>query len=91
MCRIGFRPYLDPPVQSCIITSFRFPSDPRFTFDEFYRRLSDKGFIIYPGKISQADTFRIGSIGRLFEPDMRALVRAVRRRWKKWAVTCHKT
>lgn len=78
MCGIGFRPYLDPKVQSFIITSFHFPDDPRFTFDEFYRRLSDKGFIIYPGKISQADTFRIGSIGRLFETDMQALVLAIR-------------
>ncbi|MBI2925528.1 MAG: 2-aminoethylphosphonate--pyruvate transaminase [Verrucomicrobia bacterium] len=77
MKQLGFRVYLDPKVQSCIITSFYFPTDPKFTFNEFYRRLSDKGFIIYPGKISQADTFRIGSIGRLFEADMRALLAAV--------------
>jgi len=77
MRQLGFRPYLDPKVQSCIITSFHFPRDPRFTFDDFYRRLSHRGFIIYPGKISQADTFRIGSIGRLFETDLRALLAAV--------------
>ena len=77
MKQLGFRVYLDPKVQGCIITSFYFPTDPKFTFNEFYRRLSDKGFIIYPGKISQADTFRIGSIGRLFEADMRALLAAV--------------
>ncbi len=77
MKALGFQPYLDPAVQSCIITSFLFPSDPEFTFDAFYRRLSDKGFIIYPGKISQADTFRIGSIGRIFEADIQALLAAV--------------
>ena len=77
MKRLGFRVYLDRKVQSCIITSFYFPNDPKFTFNEFYRRLSDKGFIIYPGKISQADTFRIGSIGRLFESDIRGLLAAV--------------
>jgi 2-aminoethylphosphonate-pyruvate transaminase len=77
MEKMGFRPYLAPKVQSYIITSFRYPSDPRFSFDEFYRRLSDKGFIIYPGKISQADTFRIGSVGRLFEADIRALLAAI--------------
>ena len=77
MKALGFRSYLDPKVQSCIITSFYFPSDPKFTFNDFYRRLSDKGFIIYPGKISQADTFRIGSIGRLFEADIRALLLAI--------------
>jgi len=79
MCRLGFRPYLDASVQSFIITSFHFPDDPRFTFDEFYRRLCEKGFIIYPGKISQADTFRIGSIGRLFEADIHALLDGIRR------------
>jgi 2-aminoethylphosphonate-pyruvate transaminase len=77
MTRLGFRPYLKPAVQSYIITSFYFPTDPKFTFQEFYGKLSDRGFIVYPGKISQADTFRIGSIGRLFEADMRALLAAV--------------
>ncbi len=75
---LGFKVYLDPKVQSYIITSFHFPTDPKFTFPEFYRRLSEKGFIIYPGKISQADTFRIASIGRIFESDVRALVAAIR-------------
>jgi len=78
MERLGFRIYLPPNLQSCIITSFLFPDDPKFSFSEFYRRLSDKGFIIYPGKISQADTFRIGTIGRIFEADIRALVGAIR-------------
>ncbi len=77
MKRIGFRSYLPHPVQSYIITSFLFPPDPSFTFEDLYRRLSDKGHIIYPGKISQADTFRIGSIGRIFESDVRALLAAV--------------
>ena len=77
MKKIGFQPYLPPACQSYIITSFHFPRDTRFTFQEFYHKLSDKGFIIYPGKISQADTFRIGSIGRLFEADMRSLLAAV--------------
>jgi 2-aminoethylphosphonate-pyruvate transaminase len=75
---LGFRPYLDPAVQSCIITSFHFPEDANFTFDVFYRKLSDKGFIIYPGKISQANTFRIGSIGRIFPSDIEALLAAIR-------------
>jgi 2-aminoethylphosphonate-pyruvate transaminase len=77
MKKLGFKSYLPAAVQSFIITSFLFPRDPRFTFDEFYRRVSERGCLLYPGKISQADTFRIGSIGRLFEADMRALVNAV--------------
>jgi 2-aminoethylphosphonate-pyruvate transaminase len=77
MKAMGFRPYLDAGVQSCIITSFHYPSDPEFDFNTFYRRLSDKGYIIYPGKISQADTFRIGSIGRIFEADILGLLAAI--------------
>jgi len=78
MKALGFRPYLDPAVQSDIITSFHFPEHPAFAFDEFYRRLADKGFIIYPGKITQANTFRIGSIGRIFPADIEALLGAIR-------------
>jgi 2-aminoethylphosphonate-pyruvate transaminase len=77
MKRLGFRPYLDPSVQSYIITAFHFPEDQNFSFDIFYRKLSDKGFIIYPGKISQANTFRIGSIGRIFHADIAALLLAI--------------
>lgn len=74
---LGFEAYLDAGAQSYIITSFYCPEDPGFTFEEFYRCLSDRGFIIYPGKISQANLFRIGSIGRIFETDIRALLAAV--------------
>ncbi|MBM3823146.1 MAG: 2-aminoethylphosphonate--pyruvate transaminase [Verrucomicrobia bacterium] len=77
MRKLGFRSYLPPKHQSFIITSFHYPEDPGFKFDTFYRHLSAQGFIIYPGKISLADTFRIGSIGRLFESDIRALLGAV--------------
>ena len=77
MKKLGFRPFLQPEVQGYIITSFHFPNDPRFTFPDFYRELSERGFLIYPGKISQVDLFRIGSIGRLFEADIRSLLAAV--------------
>ena len=77
MKQLGFRPYLDSAVQSPIITSFYYPDTEPFAFDAFYRLLSDKGFIIYPGKISRANTFRIGSIGRIFPSDIDALVSAI--------------
>jgi 2-aminoethylphosphonate-pyruvate transaminase len=78
MRTMGFRSYLSADVQSYLIASFHFPRDPGFTFDAFYRNLSDRGMIIYPGKISQVDLFRIGSIGRIFESDVRALIGAIR-------------
>jgi 2-aminoethylphosphonate-pyruvate transaminase len=79
MKALGFRSYLDPAVQSHLITSFHYPDDPGFTFDNFYRRLSEQGCIIYPGKISQVDLFRIGTIGRLFEADIHTLLAAIGR------------
>lgn len=75
---MGFTPYLKPDVQGCIITTFLVPDDARFVFEDFYRRLSARGIVIYPGKLTEADCFRIGSIGRLFDRDMRALVSSVR-------------
>lgn len=78
MAALGFAPFLRREVQSPIITAFHCPRDPAFRFDEFYRQLADRGMIIYPGKLTTAETFRIGTIGRLFEPEIRQLVYAVR-------------
>ncbi len=77
MGALGFRPLLQPEVQSPIITAFCFPQDDAFGFDGFYRRLSDRGMLIYPGKLTQVNTFRIGTIGRLFPTDIEQLVHAV--------------
>lgn len=79
MTELGFDAYLVPEHQSHIITSFRFPAHIRFDFPAFYRRLSELGFLIYPGKVSNADCFRIGTIGHIFPQDMKALVAAIRR------------
>jgi 2-aminoethylphosphonate-pyruvate transaminase len=78
MRAMGFQEYLRPEDQGYIITSFRYPSHPRFTFEEFYRLLNEKGYAIYPGKVSKADCFRIGSIGRIFQADVRDLLAAIR-------------
>lgn len=78
MRAMGFVEYLRPEDQSYIITSFRYPNHPNFDFDRFYKLLNDKGFVIYPGKVSDAACFRIGTIGHLFEDDVRALLAAIR-------------
>src|SRR5262245_13695034 len=77
MRKLGFRVFLTDAVQSYIITAFHKPADPKFSFEAFYRSLSDRGFIIYPGKLTQVDTFRIGNIGRLFPSDLDQLVHAI--------------
>jgi 2-aminoethylphosphonate-pyruvate transaminase len=77
MRRLGFREYLAAERQSDIITSFRYPDDPAFDFPEFYRRLADQGMVIYPGKVSHADCFRIGTIGQIFPEQVEALVSGI--------------
>ncbi len=79
MQRLGFLPLLPPKLQSPIITSFCYPSVPHFDFKPFYDDLADAGFIIYPGKLTQADTFRIATIGRLFPADFEQLLAAIDR------------
>jgi 2-aminoethylphosphonate-pyruvate transaminase len=77
MAGLGFRPYLQPEFQSYIITAFEYPAGRGFSFPPFYRKLSERGFIIYPGKLTRLDTFRIGTIGRLFPTDLEQLVQAI--------------
>ena len=77
MREAGYRALIDRPHQSPIITAFLYPSDPKFRFRSFYDALKSHGFVIYPGKISDADTFRIGTIGHVFPDDIRQLVTAV--------------
>ena len=78
MRKLGFQEYLEPQDQGPIITSFRYPTHPKFDFEEFYQRLNEKDFVIYPGKVSDADCFRIGSIGRISVSDVRGLLAAIR-------------
>jgi 2-aminoethylphosphonate-pyruvate transaminase len=78
MRELGFEEYLKPEDQGYIITSFRYPAHPNFNFTEFYERLNDRGFVIYPGKVSNADCFRVGNIGRIFESDIRHLLAAIK-------------
>ena len=78
MEEMGFVAYLEPELQSYIITSFRYPRDSRFDFEDFYKWLSDRDLVIYPGKLTDADCFRIGTIGHIDPDDVRRLVEAVR-------------
>lgn len=75
--RLGLHPYLAAERQSDVITAFRYPSNPAFVFEEFYERLSARGMVIYPGKLTHADCFRIGNIGQLSVADMASLISAI--------------
>jgi 2-aminoethylphosphonate-pyruvate transaminase len=75
---LGFRTLLPCAYQSPIITAFFYPGDPAFSFATFYESLKGHRFVIYPGKVSTADTFRIGTIGHVFPDDISMLTMAVR-------------
>ena len=77
MTALGFESYLPAAVQGPIIATFRYPRDARFVFEEFYRRLSDLGFVIYPGKLTAEPCFRVGNIGRIGAMDVSALLAAI--------------
>jgi 2-aminoethylphosphonate-pyruvate transaminase len=75
---LGFETLLPDALQAPIIVTVRMPADPRFQFEVLYDRLSRRGFVIYPGKLTVADSFRIGCIGRLGEAEMRGVLDAIR-------------
>jgi len=77
MRKLGFKEYLPTDLQGYIITSFLYPDSPAWNFETFYKQLNDRGYTIYPGKVSNADCFRIGNIGRIFESDIRDLLAAI--------------
>lgn len=77
MAELGFAPLLPEQWQSPIITAFYSPAHPDYRFVDFYQRLKGQGFVIYPGKVSQADCFRIGNIGDVTPARVRALLAAM--------------
>ncbi|MGE4619230.1 MAG: 2-aminoethylphosphonate--pyruvate transaminase [Planctomycetota bacterium] len=71
---LGFDTLLPDELHSPVITSFYYPADSAFEFVEFYRRLKERRFVIYPGKVSDAECFRVGTIGNVFPEDIDLLV-----------------
>jgi len=78
MRALGFETLLPDRLQAPIIVTFHMPADPKFVFEKFYDGLKDRGYVIYPGKLTVADSFRIGCIGRLGETEMKAFLAAAK-------------
>jgi 2-aminoethylphosphonate-pyruvate transaminase len=78
MRALGFETLLPDRLQAPIIVTFHMPSDPKFVFEQFYDGLKDRGFVIYPGKLTVADSFRIGCIGRIGETEMKDFLAAAK-------------
>jgi 2-aminoethylphosphonate-pyruvate transaminase len=77
MSRLGFMPFLDPAIQAPIIVTFNAPGDGRYDFKTFYQAARQRGFILYPGKLTQVETFRVGCIGAIGPNEMEQAVNAV--------------
>ena len=70
MAEMGIRTYIDEKHQGPIITTFYYPENCHFSFTEMYNYIKDRGYAIYPGKVTEAETFRIGNIGEIYEEDI---------------------
>lgn len=76
MEKLGFISYISEDKQSPIITSFLYPTE-HFNFPAFYKSMKEQGFVLYPGKLTDVDTFRIGNIGEIYKEDIQRLCHAI--------------
>lgn len=77
MRQLGFKTLLPDSMHSPVITSFYYPADDAFHFQQFYEQLKQRRFVIYPGKVSDAECFRIGTIGNVFPEDIDQLCQEI--------------
>jgi len=77
LARLGLRPFLKPELQAPIIVTFHAPADKGYDFKRFYAAAKARGFILYPGKLTQVETFRVGCIGAIGRNEMAQAVNAV--------------
>ena len=78
MLELGFETMLPDELHAPIIITFHMPGGPRFDFGIFDDNLAALRFLIYPGNLTVAESFRIGCIGRLYADQMRAALGAIR-------------
>nr|WP_218905345.1 2-aminoethylphosphonate--pyruvate transaminase [Paraburkholderia bryophila] len=79
MKALGFEPFLQAEVQAPVIVTFHAPRDPAWNFAHFYSAVRDEGYVLYPGKLTQVETFRVGCIGAIDADDLRNAVAAIDR------------
>lgn len=74
MEKLGYTTYIDAKHQGPVITTFFYPDDRNYTFSEMYEYIKARGYAIYPGKLTEAETFRIGNIGEIYREDIEKLI-----------------
>jgi 2-aminoethylphosphonate-pyruvate transaminase len=86
MTALGLRPFLPRAMQAPIIVTFHAPADPAYSFKAFYEKVRARGYILYPGKLTQVETFRVGCIGAIDDNEMHNVVSAVGETLKEMGV-----
>lgn len=74
MAKLGYETYIDAEHQGPIITTFFYPKNCNYTFKDMYEFIKTRGYAIYPGKVTEAETFRIGNIGEIYKKDIEELI-----------------
>lgn len=87
MGKLGFRSFITSDIQAPIIVTFHAPNDPAYTFKPFYEKVREKGFILYPGKLTEVETFRVGCIGAVNGSEMFEAVTAIAEVLQEMGVT----
>uniref|UniRef100_T1JE68 Alanine--glyoxylate aminotransferase n=1 Tax=Strigamia maritima TaxID=126957 RepID=T1JE68_STRMM len=87
MKKLGFKELVPSDHTGFIITSFHYPNDPQFKFSTFYSKLNELDQVIYPGKLTQADCFRIGNIGHIFPQDIAHLLKCIKKVCKEMFIS----
>ncbi len=86
MKALGFEPFLQAEVQAPVIVTFHAPRDPAWNFADFYAAVREAGYVLYPGKLTQVETFRVGCIGAIDENELRNAVAAIGRALKRLGI-----
>jgi 2-aminoethylphosphonate-pyruvate transaminase len=86
MKALGFEPFLNADVQAPVIVTFHAPKDPAWRFADFYAAVREAGYVLYPGKLTQVETFRVGCIGAIDANELHNAVAAIDRALKKLCV-----
>jgi 2-aminoethylphosphonate-pyruvate transaminase len=87
MEKLGFVSFLPRAIQAPIITTWHAPADPKYNFNAFFDKVRERGFTLYPGKLTQVETFRVGCIGAIGEAEMRQAVDAIAAIVKEMGIT----
>jgi len=86
MAALGFKSFLPRAIQAPIIVTFHAPGDVSYAFKAFYDKVRARGYILYPGKLTQLETFRVGCIGAIDANEMRNVAAAVAETLKEMGI-----